>query len=151
MLRILFFKEQFFLIILIATMHILAMELYWYWQFLWLDILMHFLGGLWVALASFWILGIFKNHTSYIQSKKQAIIFALVSALFIGVLWEVFEYISDIAVTSEAYWPDTTLDLIMDSLGGVLAGLYAWKVLLLKKTESFISVKAKITIGTYEQ
>lgn len=151
MLRKPFFKEQFFFILLIAVLHITAMELYWYWHFLWLDILMHFLGGLWVALASFWILGVFNGHASYIQNKKQAIVFGVASALFIGLFWEVFEYVTDIAVTSEAYWPDTILDMIMDGLGGVLAGLYAWNILRKQKSSMSFSVKAQVTIGTYER
>ena len=130
MLRKSFFIEMLLLLILIAVIHITGSYLFWYWHYFWLDILMHFLGGLWVGLASFWILEASGRGSDAFKSQMQAVLFGLACAFAIGVLWEIFENVTGIAfVAYEEYIPDTLMDLVMDSLGGILAGLYAWRIL----------------------
>jgi len=40
--------------IIIAFLHQSAVALYWYWSVPWFDIVMHFLGGLWVGTCALW-------------------------------------------------------------------------------------------------
>ena len=132
MLRKPLFKEMFGVLVLIAFLHITGMNYFWYWKFFWFDILTHFLGGLWVGLAVLWL----GNYLleDWKLNKRQTMFFVLCAVVFIGISWEVFEYVNGITVANKkGYWSDTYLDIIMDLIGGVLAGLYGWR--MLKKTE----------------
>lgn len=85
-----------------------ALANFWYWQYPWLDTLVHFLGGL--AVASFCIA---------LLDRFRARVF-LAAMLAIAVGWEVFELI--INAEREANFAfDTSLDLLMDALGMSLA------------------------------
>jgi len=110
------FITQAIVILVVAALHLSAMEWYLYWYFPWLDLLTHFLGGLWIALASAWLL-------AYVGQKVSAVrIIAL--AMFIGVCWEVFEFMAGIPREANFMF-DTSLDLIMDFCGGVIGFLIA--------------------------
>ena len=41
----------------IALLHICGVFFYLYWHFWWYDIVLHFLGGLWVALMALYFIG----------------------------------------------------------------------------------------------
>lgn len=152
MLRKAFFIETILLISLIAVVHITGTYLYWYWIYFWLDILMHFLGGLWVGLACFWIFEISEKKFGSVKTALQAIIFAFVCAFTVGVLWEIFENVTGIAfVAYEEYKLDTLMDLVMDSVGGVVAGLYAWRILRKQIIGSFFSWKFTATLGIHDK
>ncbi len=112
-----YFAPSFALIVLIALLHYLALDRAYYWTIAWYDIMMHFLGGLWVALATIWILR--TERLSFF--KKCSWKSVLVAVLVIGVLWEVYEVVFGLTFISDPeYWGDTTLDLIMDLVGGAL-------------------------------
>ena len=51
----------------------------------------------------------------------------LASAFVVGVAWEIFEYVNDIAKSTEAYAPDTFRDIVLDVLGATLASLIGFK------------------------
>jgi len=88
----------------------LANLLYWYYP--WFDTLMHFLGGLTVATFGIALL-----------DKKRALAF-IVGMLAIAVGWELFEL--GIHTEREANFTfDTSLDLLMDTLGMSLAYIIA--------------------------
>jgi len=116
------FIFNFVLIFLIATLHILAINFFLYWKFWWFDILLHFLGGLWVGL-SFLQFYFFSN---LIKIKKKSnlfiFIFSVLTVLFVGLGWEIFEFIIGVNF-SENYWSDTILDLIMDTVGALTVSL----------------------------
>ena len=84
-----------------------------YFEIKWFDIIMHILGG--------FLLTGFVYNVSYInkilnKNKMFLILFALV--LFIGILWEISEYIRDIYGNNVwGGWIDTIKDLIDDSIG----------------------------------
>ena len=115
---------------LIGAMHLAGLYLYLYWVW-WYDIVMHFLGGAWVALASAWLLfysGFFQRRP---VTSKNIFLVTFSSVLVIGVGWEVFEYIFDIAVVGENYVSDTTMDFIMDFIGaGVVAVIVKYRSFL---------------------
>ncbi|MEK7147126.1 MAG: hypothetical protein AAB772_02620 [Patescibacteria group bacterium] len=129
----------------IAILHILAMYLGWYWnpRFDWIDIPLHFLGGVFAAMFSWWfghrfaLFNIF--HNDFFSAKggsasggKNILILIAVAAT-IGVFWEFFEFSFDYFVVSEARFnflnlaqpskADTMADLFFDILGGFTAGI----------------------------
>ncbi len=124
------FLEQFILIIIIAVLHFLALQFYLYWTFWWLDILMHFLGGLWVGLTALWFFffsGYMHKNVNLVRSTKIFLI-TIASVIVVGVLWEVWELWADLVFVNEAgYFLDTSLDMVMDTLGGIVAFIYAKK------------------------
>lgn len=87
----------------------------WYWHYVWLDVPMHFLGGLWAGLAVTWGLRFLGFRASFMM--------VYAGVLLIGVAWEVYEYL--VGIQREAnYAFDTSLDLVMDSIGGIM-GFFA--------------------------
>lgn len=80
------------------------------------DIILHFLGGLWVALACAWIFTRFGMSFSLWQC-------VLVAAL-VGGAWEVYEYAVGMPPSVFMdYRLDTVKDIILDVLGGALAAV----------------------------
>ena len=103
------------LIVILAILHLIALEFYFYWTIWWYDIMMHTLAGFSGGLAVLWFLRNLKNYT--------AMLLAILSVLVVGIAYEVFEYIFDI-MPPGIYWQDTTLDLICDGIGAIFACLY---------------------------
>ena len=125
-------KELFFLAILIGVLHRLAIMFSWYWSFWWTDVVMHFLGGLWIGLAVIWFVfvsGRTKSLADIMHERWVAFGLAVGAALAVGLGWEVFELYYGIsgAFPNEPIFPDTWHDLVMDALGGVAAYLYIMK------------------------
>ena len=110
--------------ILIAILYALSVFYSLFWEIWWLDIPMHFLGGLWVVILSAW----FFSHFSFFHSRKGNAKFVwstlLFSVVLIGVLWEVFEYATGTAAPPQEYWSDTLLDIAMDFLGAFIGAWY---------------------------
>ncbi|KND46986.1 MAG: putative membrane protein (4 TMH) [Parcubacteria bacterium C7867-004] len=80
-----------------------------YWRYTWFDIVMHFLGGLTIGLALVALIG----------SRFRPVWF-LVLMIAVAVGWEVFEAL--VGIPREANFKlDTALDLLMDTLGALLA------------------------------
>lgn len=121
------FIEQFVLIAVIAILHYLALKFYFYWTLEWFDILMHFLGGLWVVLFFVWFLffsKIIKIDIKRYQNRKIFFV-SILAVLIVGLLWEVFEICASfVSVQEYGYAFDTSLDLVMDLIGGAIAFLY---------------------------
>lgn len=113
--RLLFF--QLFLISVVAALHLIGTALSLYWVFWWYDMVVHFLASIWVALAALSI-------ASHLGIRRVGLwVFACIVTVSIG--WEFFEYrigATDAAERS-VFFIDTTLDLIVNLLGGFL-GLY---------------------------
>lgn len=99
----------------LAGIHIIALQLFLYWKFQWLDIPMHFLGGIVVAL------GLFTLHDLKLVIKKRHLqIFPIVLlVLTVAMLWEVYELLIGIPIESN-YVVDTLTDLSMGLLGGLV-------------------------------
>ena len=72
-----------FVLVVIATLHILALEFSLYWLYPWFDIMVHFLGGLFTALFALWLF--FESGYVRINNNVQnALLVAGVSILVIG-------------------------------------------------------------------
>lgn len=122
--RVTFLKQVFTLILFIAALHLFATAFYFYWIFWWYDLVLHFLGGFWVATATLWLV----FYSGYIKRPRwsfaRAISLVIVSTIIIGILWEVFEVAVGANFHPEGYWPDTSVDIIMDTAGALTAYLY---------------------------
>jgi len=103
---------------LLAVLHVVALDQYLYWKYLWLDIPMHALGG--VVIGAF--------VAPFMHGKHTLWFFLWCASLFIA--WEIFEYVSDISRGPDLV-PDTLLDLCMDTLGAcvpyALARTLLWR------------------------
>ena len=122
-----FLKIAFFLIALLGGLNFLAIELSLYWTLWWFDILMHFLGGFSVSFLFLYIYAeclVEKINLSLYET----IWLAFLSAMLVGGLWEVFEYVNDLTQSTEAYHLDVVHDLLADSAGAMLASLLAVRV-----------------------
>jgi hypothetical protein len=129
------FTEQFVLVTIIAILHFLALQFYLYWIFWWFDIVTHFLGGLWVGLVVLWFFlsadrhgffsrFVYKNVNIIKQSK--IFLITIISVIIVGILWEIWELLAKLVfVTDYGYFLDTSLDIVMDTLGGITAFIYA--------------------------
>lgn len=104
----------------IAIVHIFGTIHFWYWKYDWLDLYMHFAGGLLIGLfAGGYAYGIWKSNIL----KYRLLFWTVLPVIFVGILWEWFEYLAGIPI-EDNYVFDTTLDLIMDILGGIVAAVY---------------------------
>lgn len=104
------FLTQLFLLLLIAVLHLSALALSLYWLYPWFDVLLHFLGGVWVFLALVWLAERFRV--------PYRVFLVFLGVLFVGVGWEVFELLAGIPREAN-FVLDTSIDLLMDSLGGI--------------------------------
>ncbi len=103
--------KRYFLALIVAALvlylHVLGMEHFLYFYYWWYDILLHFLGG--VVLALFF---------SFFTKNWKHILLAVVLA---ATAWEVFEYVMDIAGNGKGnYALDTLIDYVMACIGTVL-------------------------------
>ena len=100
-----------------------SFSLYWFYpQF---DLLLHTLAGLWIALVLLWLAAFFGQISSMKDYKLKSFLIAFVSAVLLGIIWEILENIFQLSsVNSSNYTFNTAVDVFMDALGGALAYLY---------------------------
>lgn len=115
-------------LVALALIHIASLQFFLYWKYLWLDIPVHFLGGVTVA---FGVALCMYNRTCPIPLLR-GIMGYIITVLIIGITWEVFEILAKFSVVDEYFFTDTVVDLCMDVLGGIVGyGI----VLTIKKLE----------------
>lgn len=128
-------KSVIVLLIFIFSVHFLALVNFWYWEFWWFDIPMHFLGGFWVALTAVALISNFQFPISkeFINQKFLSFVIVILSLVaLIGVFLEFSEFIYDIIFSSKGYFGimqvgvgDTIGDLFFDLLGGLVFSILA--------------------------
>lgn len=111
------FILQSFVIVVIGVVHVTALQHSLYWHYVWLDVPVHFLAGLWLALAGSWML--LRGG----QKMEVSTVFSIVVVL--GLAWEIFEFAAGVPI-EESFALDTVIDLTMDVFGGVLGFIIAW-------------------------
>ncbi len=114
------------LLTMIAILHVTALEFFLYWLYPWFDIMMHFLGGLFVGLSALW----FFFQSGYVminQSIWNIIIVSVSSIILIGVGWEIFEVMAGVPIIGN-YILDTATDLVMDVIGVTVATFVFTKI-----------------------
>lgn len=111
---------------LVYFLNYAGVKFYWYSSIVWFDMLMHFLGGVWVAFILLWVFPIKSLSKNYFLK----LFFGI---LFVGISWEVFEIIFNNIISENLFdIADTMSDLFFDMLGGTLASLYFYKRIILK-------------------
>lgn len=101
---------------ILAITHVLALELFLYWRYWWLDIPVHFLGGIVAGLGLY----VLRDLRVLDRSFSISLIKVLACVFVVAVAWEVFEYSIGYPVI-EFFWSDTLIDLAMGLLGGLVA------------------------------
>lgn len=99
-----------------AVTHFLAETLFLYWRFWWLDLAMHMLGGVVIALGVYTLydLRIVKSRSWLTLGKIVVIVFMMAT------LWEIYEYVMQVAQQADNYVVDTIWDYVMGLLGGCI-------------------------------
>jgi len=114
-------KSLLLLIFLIAIINTLAVMFSWYWRIPWLDMPMHFLGGLFVGSVALWF------YSQNVERRYfRAFPVSIGAVLIVGGLWEVFEFSVDtiVSVSEQNGISDTLSDIIFDIIGGTMAVVY---------------------------
>ena len=73
-------------LIFVLIFHILGMNMYWYLEYSWYDIMMHIVTGAGIALSTLWFVETIKKG----EAKKRLWII-IIATLIAGVLWEALE------------------------------------------------------------
>ncbi|MEX0932373.1 MAG: hypothetical protein WDZ61_00565 [Parcubacteria group bacterium] len=123
----------FALILALGILHFSAIFFYFYWTLWWFDTMMHFLGGLSIGMFIIWVSSKAGFLGVGIPPRGRAMTVVLILIAVIGVGWEVFEYIFNIAKSTEdSYVLDTIADLVADMVGGFTAVIVGRKGLFYK-------------------
>ena len=102
-----------------------------YHYFWWWDILLHTGSGFLLGIIGFLALFLLNQTERIPAGIRPAFLcfFGVTFAVFLGVLWEIFEFAIDLLVpgqnmqSGETGVGDTMLDLIVDTLGAVIVGI----------------------------
>tara|TARA_B100000745_G_scaffold300483_1_gene254679 strand:- start:875 stop:1252 length:378 start_codon:yes stop_codon:yes gene_type:complete len=99
----------------LAVVHYIALQLFLYWRYWWLDMPMHVIGGVVVAL------GIFTLHDLrlWVPKRYLRLLPIVLLVLLVAMAWEVYELMIGIPIEQD-YVIDTITDLLMGLLGGAL-------------------------------
>ena len=107
---------QFVVVGAVAVAHLSGHEFYLYWRFLWFDMVVHTLGGIWASLFVFWASTVFGYTPKFA--------WGVAGALVLGAVWEVFEVAAGLPRAAN-FALDTSIDFLMDAIGGVLGAYFA--------------------------
>lgn len=141
-------KKAFFFLVLIFLINLPGLYYQWYLNYWWFDVILHFLGGFFMAM---FLTTYLKENISGRAKLKSALIIIGVT-VFIGVVWEFAEYIANQTLIEPFYryfgvrayfmgdLSDTVNDLTMDMLG---AGLFAWLHLATRLNGSSLTVQPR--------
>lgn len=108
-----------------------------YTRFWWWDVVLHTSSGLLLGLVGFLLVHVLNAaETVAVHMRPRFVaLFAVVFAVAMGALWEIFEFVVDQAVGSTMQKPtpgdpsglsDTMWDMIVNVAGAVLIGLFGW-------------------------
>ena len=119
------FIFSFLVLAILVVLHFAGSYYSLYWQFPWFDILVHIFSGLWISSLILWLASILGQINSLKEYKIKSFLIAVISAILVGVLWELVENFSQVVdINSSVYAWNTALDILSDGLGGILAFLY---------------------------
>ena len=119
------FLFSFLVLAVLVTLHLVGSYYSLYWKFDWYDSVVHIVSGLWAALLILWLASAFGQISSLKEYKTKAFLVAFISAVLIGIVWELVEnYYQVTYISAGGYYFDTAMDLLNDGLGGILAYLY---------------------------
>ncbi len=146
-----FFQQRFKLSIpnyfIVAIVFFLAATLFFgeasgfYEKFWWWDLLLHGFSAIGFGILGFVILLYLCQSSKLTASSFLISFFAFSFAIAIGALWEIFEYAADQTLGTnmqKSGLPDTMTDLIIDSVGALVASICGY-VYLQFGSKSFLS------------
>jgi hypothetical protein len=105
-----------------------------YYRFWWWDIVLHTGSGFLLGIIGFLALFLLNQTDRLPEGMRPAFLcfFGLTFAVFLGVLWEIFEFAIDMIVPGanmlswETGAGDTIVDLIVDTVGAIIVALMGW-------------------------
>lgn len=108
--------------LVLALGHTLSLKYFWYDRVFLADIIVHFAGGAWVALAFFTVIPFLRKQ----KSVKKLTLSLMLITFTIAIFWELFEFTIENRYGVNFQGPplDTVSDIIIGTLGGTLAALY---------------------------
>jgi len=119
------FPFSLLVLVVLILLHVLGSYFSLYWVLSWFDVLVHIVGGLWVALVFLWLASVMGQINSLKEYRAKSFLIAFVAAVLIGVIWELLENYTQITfIKASGYSLNTALDIFNDGLGGLLAYLY---------------------------
>lgn len=109
----------------ILFLNTIASFFYWYSTIWWFDIPMHFLGGFFIALFSFWLFSTYLIEFFNQKSITNIVLSVLGIVFIVGLGWEVYEIMIDYMTGALGYvYLDGISDLFNDMAGGCIGILY---------------------------
>ena len=118
-------KRVLYFILLILVANFIADKFYWYFSVWYFDMIMHFLGGLFLGLGLIWLLS---SKNPFLELSLELILKILAGVLLFGVFWEIFELLFNNIVAQNPFnYLDTSSDIFFDLSGGLCAILYIWR------------------------
>ena len=125
MLHSTFFLTLFFTLLGVATLYFLDFFFLFFSKIWWLDTVTHFGGGFWAGGVVLWGYGYVRKSSPEKISWRLLVLLSVLSACAIGMLWEIYEVlIYPMLSSTEGYFFDTTTDLIADTAGALIAGMF---------------------------
>ena len=100
-------------------LHLAASAFYWYAVIPWYDMMMHTLGGGFLAVFT---AAFFYKHVVELN-RYETIVTLLLAVLVVGGAWEYFEYAVQYVVKGAvtlATFPDSVSDMVCDMAGGMI-------------------------------
>lgn len=127
--KLCFPKVLLFFIIMIGVANALAEYFFLYWRLPWLDVPMHFLGGIWIGLTVLWLYYLsakFKNIPENHRKAAYVYFLAGIVALVIGIFWEIFEFNLIFFITFNEFngFYDTAGDILFAVIGAIFSAKY---------------------------
>ncbi len=114
-------------LLIILILHITIAYMGFYVSIPWIDIIMHFIGGAWVSILFFSLLGHMLNESLYSNLIEcfKVILLAVSFTVFVGVLWEFYEFTMTMitSIPFQGNMIDTMGDLLMDIIGGIFGSV----------------------------
>jgi len=124
----------------IFILNFIAGKLYLYSLIWWFDMPMHFFGGIFLAFLCIWLFLKF-NLIKYVKNRETFLFTIIITVIFIGIFWELFEFGNSVFITFDKLnILDTLSDLFFDLSGGLFGSFYT-----LRKIQKFI-VNKKIEV-----
>jgi hypothetical protein len=115
-----------FLLIILFIFNNIAAELSLYWIYRWFDLPMHFIGGALISWLSYIV------YAWWRKDYNIPWIYAVVFSFGLGLIWEVIEFYYKVAQLVPDYMLDSTKDILVDMVGGLVVYL-AWDKISNKK------------------
>jgi hypothetical protein len=124
-------KPLVYLMLVIFLSYILIQKFHWDYSIWWVDMPMHFLGGVWEGWLFLWFFSLAEMPIFKISLEKISFKLTFKTILFvlcIGISWEFFEFFTQMYAPHDSFNVlDTVSDVFFDLAGATFAVLYCVK------------------------